>query len=152
MSNANWNAMRQNSPVLAVDAVILMVEGGVVLVRRRYPPFQDHWALPGGKVEIGETVEAAIIREVKEETGLKVTPTEIIGIFSDPNRDPRGHVVSIAFRTNIVGGKLEANSDAIDIKVFTAPPQNLAFDHLQILDASGAFQRGEDRKTGSTSS
>ena len=148
MVNTEWNAMSQKSPVVAVDAVIRMVERGIIFVRRRYHPFQDYWALPGGKVEIGETVEEAIVREVKEETGLTVEPKKVIGIFSDPNRDPRGHVVSIAFHAQIVSGTLEASSDAVDVRTFSEAPQPLAFDHQQILDASGAFQRGEDRKTG----
>lgn len=140
--------MSQKSPVVAVDAVIRMVKRGVVFVRRRYPPFQDCWALPGGKVEIGETVEEAIVREVKEETGLTVEPKGVIGVFSDPSRDPRGHIVSIAFHAQIVSGTLLAGSDALDVKTFFEVPRPLAFDHQQILDASGAFQRGEDRKTG----
>ncbi len=151
MSNPEWNAMRQKSPVVAVDAVIQSKDQGVVFIQRRYPPFQGHWALPGGKVEIGETVEEAIIREVKEETGFDVKPFRLIGVFSDPARDPRGHMISIAYTVRIVSGSLQASDDALEAKIFFEAPENLAFDHQQILDASGAFQRGEDRKTGSVS-
>jgi 8-oxo-dGTP diphosphatase len=99
-------------------------------------------------VELGETVEEALVREVQEETGLEVTPIRLIGVFSDPVRDPRGHVVSIAFLANVVRGKMEPRSDASEVKVFVKAPEGLAFDHQQILDTSKAFEGGEDRKTG----
>jgi 8-oxo-dGTP diphosphatase len=149
MSSSNDKKTRQESPLVAVDAVIQQAGQGIVLVQRRYPPFQGYWALPGGMVEIGETVEEALIREVEEETGLVVEPTELIGVFSDPARDPRGHVISIAFLAQIKSGTLHANSDALNAKSFLDFPKHLAFDHLKILEASGAFQSGEDRKTGS---
>jgi 8-oxo-dGTP diphosphatase len=99
-------------------------------------------------VEYGETVETAVTREVKEETGLDVEPQGMIGVFSDPSRDPRGHVVSIVFHAVIVGGTLLASSDAVEVKWFSKPPRQLAFDHQIILDASRVVLRGEDRKTG----
>jgi 8-oxo-dGTP diphosphatase len=148
MVTPKWKMQYRSSPVLAVDAVIYDSENGVVFVRRRHSPFQGYWALPGGIVEHGETVESALIREVKEETGLDVELQELVGVFSDPSRDPRGHVVSIVFHAVLLGGTLQANSDALDVKWFSTPPKQLAFDHQIILDASRAFLRGEDRKTG----
>ena len=84
------------TPLLAADAVILF-QGGIVLIKRENPPYQGCFALPGGFVEIGETVESAAQREAKEETGLEIELIGLVGIYSDPKRDPRGHIVSAAF-------------------------------------------------------
>jgi len=78
-----------STPLLAADAVILC-GGRIVLIRRSNPPFQGCYALPGGFVEVGETVEAAAVREAREETGLDVELLGLVGIYSDPARDPRG--------------------------------------------------------------
>jgi 8-oxo-dGTP diphosphatase len=99
-------------------------------------------------VELGETVEDALIREVKEETGLTVTPIRLIGVYSNPTRDPRGHVISIAYHAQRVKGDFQKSNETSEVKSFTTLPKKLAFDHRQILDASRALQRGEDRKTG----
>ncbi|MFX1562875.1 MAG: NUDIX domain-containing protein [Promethearchaeota archaeon] len=139
---ALWTATNMKSPVLAVDAVILLEDRRVILIRRKNPPFKGFWALPGGLCEIGETVEEALRREVEEETGLKVEPVSLIGVFSNPTRDPRGHTVSVAFLTHIVGGKLQAGSDAAGVKTFLKLPKQLAFDHAQILEAVG-ITKGE---------
>ncbi len=120
------------TPLLAVDAVILF-EGGIVLIKRDNPPFAGCYALPGGFVEVGETVEAAAIREAREETGLVVELLELVGVYSNPARDPRGHVVSAAFLA-LGSGELLAGSDARMAQVFPRmklPP--LAFDHDRII-------------------
>lgn len=124
------------SPTLAVDAVIFLEEGSIVLIRRRNPPFQGWWALPGGLCEQGETVEKALQREVEEETGLVVEPVQLIGVFSEPDRDPRGHTVSIAFLAKPTGGRLRAGSDAANVQAFQQAPQKLAFDHKRILSVA----------------
>jgi len=123
----------QKNPALTVDAIVLK-DGEIVLIQRKGEPFQEQYALPGGFVEYGETVEAALKREVFEETGLVVEIGSLVGVYSDPHRDPRGHVVSVAFTATIVGGVLAGDSDAAkallwDIKKL--PP--LAFDHGQIV-------------------
>lgn len=128
------------TPVLAVDAVIVVENQAVVFVRRRNPPFQGCWALPGGLCEMGETVEQAVRREAEEETGLRVEIERLIGVFSDPTRDPRGHTVSIAFLTHVVGGRLRAGSDAAQVQAFKEPPEELAFDHRRILAVAGVFK------------
>ncbi|MHA1238027.1 MAG: NUDIX domain-containing protein [Candidatus Odinarchaeia archaeon] len=130
------------TPLLAVDAVIPLNDGSIILVKRKNPPFKGLWALPGGIVEYGETVEQAVIREVKEETGLKVKPVTLIGVYSDPDRDPRGHVVSICYKCVPLEGQLKAGSDAHEVASFS-PSQlkkmKLAFDHNKILEDAGVF-------------
>jgi 8-oxo-dGTP diphosphatase len=120
------------TPLLAVDAVILF-QDGIVLIKRDNPPFAGSYALPGGFVEVGETVEAAASREACEETGLAIDLLGLVGIYSNPARDPRGHVVSAAFLAR-GSGMLLAGSDARSAKVFpleSLPP--LAFDHDKII-------------------
>ena len=132
---------RLETPLLAVDAVILF-QDGIVLIKRDRPPFAGSYALPGGFVEVGETVEAATIREACEETGLIIDLLGLVGIYSNPARDPRGHVVSAAFLAR-GRGELLAGSDARSAQVFplqSLPP--LAFDHDKILsDALSLAER-----------
>ncbi|MGC8816639.1 MAG: NUDIX domain-containing protein [Candidatus Hadarchaeum sp.] len=124
-------------PALTVD-VVIKFRGGVVLVRRKNEPFKDKWALPGGFVEYGERVEAAAVREAWEETGLRVKLLRLLGVYSDPDRDPRGHTVSICFLAKRAGGRLRSGSDAKDVGVFRKIPwEELAFDHAQILKDAG---------------
>ncbi len=120
------------TPLLAVDAVILFA-GGIVLIKRDNPPFAGCYALPGGFVEVGETVETAACREAREETGLIIELLGLVGIYSNPARDPRGHVVSAAFLSR-GSGELLAGTDARMARVFplTALPP-LAFDHDMII-------------------
>jgi 8-oxo-dGTP diphosphatase len=123
-------------PRLAVD-VIIMHEGGFVLIRRRKDPFRGKWALPGGFVEYGETVEEAARREAMEETGLRIRLKELLGVYSDPHRDPRGHVASVCFVCESVGGELAPSSDAAEARVFRRIPRGMAFDHGKILKDAG---------------
>jgi len=122
-------------PLVAVDGLVLH-EGKLVAVRRANDPFRGMPALPGGFVEQGETTESAVIREVREETGLETNVTRLVGVFSDPQRDPRGHVISIAYSLEGVGGHLAAGSDAAAILLLdpTDVPQ-MAFDHNEIVRA-----------------
>ncbi len=120
------------TPLLAVDDVVLF-ESGIVLIQRENPPFQGCYALPGGFVEVGETVEDAVHRETMEETGLEIELQALVGVYSDPERDPRGHVVSIAYLAE-GRGTLQSGSDALSAEVFapcSLPP--LAFDHDRII-------------------
>ena len=127
----------RKQPALTVD-VIVRDGNRVLLVKRKNNPFKGKWALVGGFVEYGEKVEEAAKRECREETGLEVELERLVGVYSDPNRDPRGHVVSICFLARVVGGKLKAGSDALEAKFFKKIPWNeLAFDHAQILKDAG---------------
>jgi len=125
--------MQHKSPKLTVDAVILNGDS-IVLVKRKNPPFQGMWALPGGFVEYGETVEEAVNREAKEETGLHVWVEKLIGVYSDPDRDPRGHTVSVVFFCKPLSSELRADSDAKEARYFNLSnlPQ-LAFDHIKVV-------------------
>jgi 8-oxo-dGTP diphosphatase len=126
------------TPILAVDCIILF-EGGIVLIRRRNPPFQGCYALPGGFVEVGESVEDAAIREAREETGLNITILRLIGVYSDPHRDPRGHVVSICHLSRGTG-ILSHGSDARSAEVFRLDRlPSLAFDHGQMIADAAKF-------------
>jgi len=120
------------TPLLAADAVILFREG-IVLIRRENPPFQGCYALPGGFVEMGERVEEAAKREAREETGLDIDLLEMVGVYSDPARDPRGHVVSVAFLAQ-GRGRLQSGSDARSAQAFPwRGLPDLAFDHDRII-------------------
>jgi 8-oxo-dGTP diphosphatase len=125
---------RPRTPEVVVDLVIELEDRPgrpIVLIRRGHPP-PGH-ALPGGFVDIGETVEHAAVREAREETGLDVRLGELLGVYSDPARDPRGHSVAIVFIA-AARGEPVAGDDAAGILVTdpeAAPP--LAFDHGKIL-------------------
>ncbi len=123
------------APRLTVDAVVERNDE-ILLIKRKNPPFEDRWALPGGFVEYGETVEKAVKREVMEEAGVEVELKGILGVYSEPGRDPRGHVVSVCFVANAVGeGK--AGSDAKEARFFPLEEigkEKLAFDHARILE------------------
>ncbi len=87
------------TPLLTTDCVIFDGEARVLLIRRKNEPFKGAYALPGGFVDIGETTEAACRREVLEEAGIVVDRLHLVGVYSDPSRDPRGHAVSVAYTT-----------------------------------------------------
>ncbi|UCC18253.1 MAG: NUDIX hydrolase [Promethearchaeota archaeon] len=130
---------KPNTPLIAVDAVILLNnKKDLVLIRRKNPPYKGELALPGGFVVIGETVEEACIREAFEETNINIKLVRLIGVFSDPKRDPRGHTVSIAYlcepSTNNEDPK--AKDDAAVLEIINYSKINslkLAFDHKNII-------------------
>jgi 8-oxo-dGTP diphosphatase len=119
-------------PSPTVDVVILLPGDRVVLVRRKHPP--PGWALPGGFVDAGETLEAAAVREAREETGLEVRLTDLVYVYSDPRRDPRRHTLSAVFLGRADGEPVGAD-DADEARGFRwdALPSPLAFDHAEIL-------------------
>jgi 8-oxo-dGTP diphosphatase len=121
------------TPKLMVD-VVIPSEKGIVLIRRANEPFEGQWALPGGFVEVGETVEEAADREAAEETGLAVEVARLVGVYSDPERDPRGHNVSVAFLARVLSGYLVAATDASEVAVLDPSSVELAFDHRKIIE------------------
>ena len=124
------------TPALTTDCVIFDNAGRVVLIRRKNEPFKGSYALPGGFVDIGETVEAACRREVREEVGIELGGLSLIGVYSDPKRDPRGHTVSAAYLALLPRAIApRAGSDAEGAEwVADWRKRALAFDHAKILD------------------
>jgi len=122
------------TPLLAVDCVVLDRENRVLFIRRGNQPFRGQYALPGGFVDVGESVEDACRRELMEETGVKLGKLTLVGVFSDPARDPRGHTVSVAFLSRVRSTKAVAGDDAASVDwVANWQRQDLAFDHKKIL-------------------
>ena len=121
------------NPLPTVDIIIETDSGGIVLIKRKNPP--HGWAMPGGFVDYGESVESAALREAEEETSMKVELLYQLGAYSDPSRDPRFHTISVVF---VAKGKGEpkARDDARDAGIFfrTSLPEPLAFDHKKILE------------------
>jgi 8-oxo-dGTP diphosphatase len=121
------------TPLLTVDIIITLADGRIVLIERKNPP--PGWAIPGGFVDRGESVEAAAVREAKEETGLDVKLSRQLHVYSDPARDPRFHTASVVFAATAVG-EPHGDDDAKNAGCFTreqALALPLAFDHRQIL-------------------
>lgn len=125
------------NPASTAD-VIIKKNGGVVLVKRKYGPYQGQWSLPGGFIETDqESLGETAAREVKEETGLtiKLEKLKLVGVYSQPGRDPRGHIISHVFVSLKSSGKLAAGDDAKEINIFQLNKlPKLAFDHQKILE------------------
>ncbi len=136
--------MSFRSPVPTVD-IIIELDGAIVLIERKNPPYG--WALPGGFVDYGESLESAACREALEETGLTVDLLGQLHTYSDPARDSRQHTISTVFIARATG-KPKAGSDALTTRLFTKNtlPDKLAFDHALILN--DYFDAGENGKTG----
>jgi ADP-ribose pyrophosphatase YjhB (NUDIX family) len=119
------------NPFPTADVVVIR-NGAVLLIRRKNPP--EGYALPGGFIDYGETAEAAAVRELAEETGLEALSLQLLGVYSDPNRDPRFHTLTVVF-IGQVEGTLKAGDDAAEAQWFplTRLPEPIAFDHRQII-------------------
>jgi 8-oxo-dGTP diphosphatase len=126
---------RPVTPLIAADIIIELVdqpEHPIVLIERKYPPLG--WAIPGGFVDIGESIEQAAIREALEETCMKVSLTTLLGIYSNPARDPRGHTATAVYIATATGMP-KAADDAQNVALFAPSqlPKLLAFDHDLVL-------------------
>ena len=134
------------TPAPTVDVIISLPGDRVVLVARRFEPLG--WALPGGFVDLGETVEAAAVREAREETGLAVTLTDLLWVYSDPRRDARQHTMSTVFLGR-ADGEPRGGDDAAEARAFgwSELPAPLCFDHAEILgDARRLLLTGTRRR------
>ena len=120
-------------PTLTCDGLVM--EGDrLLLVRRGREPFKGAFALPGGIMEYGESAESCVLREVREETGLSTEVVRLVGVFSAPNRDPRGHFVTLLYELRVTGGELQGGDNAESasfVPVNELPP--LAFDHAELV-------------------
>ena len=135
-------------PRVTVDAWIRDERGRLLLVRRGHPPFRGRWALPGGFCEWKETTEACCAREALEETGLRVRVGELLGVYSDPERDPRGHNVTILYAATPLAGDVRGGDDAAEARWFTRADLKrvvFAFDHAAIVREQLARRRGAGR-------
>ena len=129
------NMPAPKTPALTTDIIIELKDRPdvpIVLIRRKNPP--HGWALPGGFVDVGESLEHAAVREAEEETALRVTIKLLLGCYSDPTRDPRGHTASAVYVAEAVG-EPQAQDDAAGVAIFSPEglPSPLAFDHARIL-------------------
>jgi len=130
------NNFRPTTPLIAADTIIELVdennEIGIVLIERKNPPYG--WAIPGGFVDVGETIEQAAVREAKEEVCLDVKLCCLLGLYSDPSRDDRGHTATAIYIAT-ANGLPQAADDAKNVAVFPLDqfPAKLAFDHTQVL-------------------
>lgn len=119
---------------VTVDGVLIDGEC-ILLIKRGNDPFKGLWALPGGFVEYGETTEHAAVREVEEETGLRCVINRLLGVYSAPDRDPRGHTVSIVYMMSVREGEMKAGDDAAGAEWHNLAelPEEIAFDHSNII-------------------
>jgi 8-oxo-dGTP diphosphatase len=137
------------TPALATDCVVFDRLGRVLLIRRGHEPRLGKHALPGGFVKIGETVLSACRREVSEETGIDVAELNLVGVYSDVDRDPRGHIVSVAFMTELTNEpRPSVGSDALSAEWVDMRDVDLAFDHAQIFADAKAKLRQPWAETG----
>ncbi|MBC2710949.1 MAG: NUDIX hydrolase [Desulfosarcina sp.] len=132
------------NPLPTVD-IIIEVKGGIVLIERKNPP--HGWAIPGGFVDYGESVENGAVREAREETGLNVRLKDLLYVYSRPDRDPRHHTLTTVFVATADGMPVAAD-DAINAGVFSAKtlPVPLVFDHADILVDYFQYRDGVERK------
>ena len=131
-------------PRVTVDAFVEDGRGRLLLVRRGRPPFRGSWALPGGFCEWGETTEECCAREMLEETGVTVRVEKLLGVYSDPKRDPRGHTVTVLYAARPVRGEAKGSDDAAEARWFTRKEIRglaFAFDHGEIIRAQLARRR-----------
>ena len=137
--------MQRDRPWISTDCVVFDERGRVLLIRRKNEPFKGRYAFPGGFIEVGETAENAALRELKEETGIQANNLRLIGVYSDPNRDPRHHSLTVAYLVSVHGQTPKAGDDAATAEfVEDATKEKLGFDHDIILRDALRLRAGGD--------
>lgn len=128
---------KYRNPSVTTDIFIFDKNENFILIKRKNEPYKDFWALPGGFVDYGESVEDAAVREALEETSINVKLEKLVGVYSNPDRDPRRHTISITYLARGDMNKRKAADDACDIGIFTKEDLekiNIAFDHTEIIN------------------
>lgn len=135
--------MELKQPYIAVDCVVFDKQERLLLIKRKFSPYEGQYALPGGFVEVGETTEQAALRELVEETNVKAQQPRLVGVYSEPARDPRRHVISVAYLVPFVEAVPQAGDDAASAS-FVANWQDipLAFDHRKIVEDAWRLYKG----------
>ena len=138
-TNCDCETEHYRNPLPTVDIIIELADRGIILISRKNYPFG--WALPGGFVDYGESIEAAAVREAKEETGLDIKLIGQFHTYSRPDRDPRHHSISTVYIAKASGAPRAAD-DAKEVGIFTkdALPEPIAFDHREILEDYFSFR------------
>lgn len=128
--------LRSRGPIVAVDAIVINSKKEILLTRRNIKPFRGKWVLPGGHVKYGETVEEALRREVEEETGMKVEIKKLHGVYSNPKRDPRYHIICVCYICGMLSGEIRINFEVGEIAFFPLKhlPKKMGFDHRKIIE------------------
>ncbi len=139
-----FHEMFKYVPMVATDSVVINGKKEILLVKRNHAPYKGRWCLPGGFVEKGETIEKAAMRECFEESGIRTKVVRLIGVYSDPRRDPRGHVVGIPFLLKPLSGKTRPSSETSEARFFPVNkiPKRLAADHNKIIKDALKIYRG----------
>lgn len=128
---------KYKKPSVTVDIFIFDDDFNFILIKRKNDPYKGFWALPGGFVDYGETVEDAAVREAKEETSIDIELKGLVNVYSDPKRDPRGHTITVAYIAKGNLNDMKADSDAKEIGIFSYEKLdeiNIAFDHSKIIN------------------
>lgn len=134
LSKKKFHELFKYVPRLAADGIVV-ANSRILLAKRKYAPYRGMWCIPGGFVEKDETVESAAVREVYEETGIKSKAARLVGVYSSPRRDPRGHVVAVVFILRPRSKKIRISDETEDVRFFefNKIPKKLAADHSKIL-------------------
>ena len=137
---------KSRNPIPTVDIILSdnANSNKVLIIKRKKDPFKDYFSLPGGFVNEGEKVEDAVKREAEEELLVKVEPIDILGVYSDPNRDPRGHIMSITFIAKIINAEPKAGDGVAELRwleINDLKNIKLGFDHSKILTDYQTWQK-----------